>query len=111
MSEKRYSIQYSIVSKNDLKSIYSYIAFELQAKIAAKNQTSRIRENIRALDYFPEKYPLVDWEPWNELGVRKMPVDNFVVFYRVDHETRCVEIVRIFYGGRDIENIVQSETE
>lgn len=107
MSEKRYQVWYSLPAKTDLKAIYRYIAVALKAKIAAKNQTARIREDIKGLYLFPEKFPVVEWEPWNGLNVRKMPVDNFVIYYRVSHKERSVEVVRIFYGGRDIENIVK----
>ena len=32
-----------------------------------------------------------------------MPVDNFVVFYLPDHDRQAVSIVRVMYGGRNIE--------
>ena len=107
MSEKRYSVWYSLSAKTDLKAIYRYIAVDLKAKTTAKRQTDRIRRDIKELNLFPEKFPAVEWEPWSNLNIRKMPVDNFIVYYRVVHEEQSVEIVRIFYGGRDIENIVK----
>lgn len=106
MSEKRYKVWYSLPAKTDLKAIYRYIAVDLNARSAAKGQTDRIRRGIRGLDLFPEKFSAVEWEPWSSANIRKMPVDNFVVYYRVAHEEQSVEVVRIFYGGRDIENII-----
>ena len=93
----------------NLTSIYTYIAYELRAKDNASGQINRIRKSIRALSDLPERYALVDWEPWHGMGMRKMPVDHYLVYYLVRHETREVEIVRIFYGGRDVAGIVQSE--
>lgn len=52
---------------------------------------------------------LVDSAPWHRMGMRKMPVDHYLVYYLICHEAKEVEIVRIFYGGRDIAGIVQSE--
>ncbi len=43
--------------------------------------------------------------------MRRLPVDNFVVYYLADADTGTVTVVRIFYGGRDVEGIVDSETE
>jgi toxin ParE1/3/4 len=43
--------------------------------------------------------------------MRKMPVNNYVVFYLIDDPKHTVNIVRIFYGGRDVESIVRGETE
>ena len=107
MSEKRYTVWYSLPAKTDLKAIYRYIAVNLKARATAKGQTDRIRKEIKDLTLFPEKFPAVDWEPWSSKNVRKMPVDNFIVYYRVTHGDQSVEVVRIFYGGRDIENIVK----
>lgn len=107
MSERRYKVWYSLPAKTDLKAIYRYIAVDLKARSTAKGQIDRIRKEIKGLNLFPEKFPAVDWEPWSGKNVRKMPVDNFIVYYRATHEAQGVEVVRIFYGGRDIENIVK----
>lgn len=81
---------------------------DLKARTTAKRQTGRIRRDIKDLNLFPDKFPVVEWTPWNDLNIRKMPVDNFIMYYRVVHEDQSVEIVRIFYGGQDIENIVKN---
>jgi toxin ParE1/3/4 len=59
----------------------------------------------------PARFVSVDWEPWASMGMRKMPVNNYVVVYLIDDPKHAVNIVRIFYGGRDVESIVHSETE
>lgn len=100
-----YSVVYSPEALNDLKDIYAYIAQELLAPDTALNQVNRIRKEIRSLDFMPSRYALVDWEPWKSMGMRKVPVDNFVVFYTVDSNSMTVVIIRIVYGGRDIESI------
>lgn len=111
MSEKKYTVYYSPVAKADLKSIYTYIACNLSEKRTAASQTDRIRREIRSLGVFPEKYQLVEWEPWHQMGIHQVPVDNYIVYYRVDHAACRVKIVRIFYGGQNIEEIIQSQPE
>ncbi len=106
-----YRIAYSPAAKDDLKDIYSYIAFQLQERQTARNQTNRIRNAIRSLDHLPNRHVAVDWEPWASMGMRKMPVDNFLVFYLVNQEEHMVTVVRVFYGGRDIETMVQNVKE
>lgn len=108
MKNHGYAVWYSPASKQDLKSVYTYIAYDLQAKDTARRQVDRIRKEIRSLSDLPERYAPVDWEPWHGMGMRKMSVDNYLVFYLVHHKTREVEIVRIFYGGRDAAGIVQN---
>ena len=102
-----YRVQYSLAAYEDLRAIYRYIAWELQAEATAQNQTARIRRAVRTLDSFPRRHPTLDWEPWMSMGLRKMPVDNYYVFYRVDEKMQTVTILRIFYAGRDIENIIK----
>ena len=100
-----YNVVYSPEALSDLKDIYAYIAQELMAPDTALNQVNRIRKEIRSLDFMPSRYALVDWEPWKSMGMRKVPVDNFFVFYTVDSNSMTVVIIRIVYGGRDIESI------
>lgn len=106
-----YSVVYSPKAKDDLKEIYSYIAFTLMVPSTAEDQVNRIRKTIRSLDSMPLRNPAVDWEPWKSMGMRKVAVDNFVVFYTVDESVSAVTIIRIVYGGRDIVNLAVSENE
>lgn len=106
-----YSVIYSSEAIDDLREIYLYIAFTLKALDTAEKQVNRIRKEIRSLDFMPSRYSLVDWEPWKSMGMHKVPVDNFVVYYTVNDSDSTVIVVRIFYGGRDVKNIVNSEQD
>ena len=104
-----YSVIYSPEAKDDLREIYSYIAFELEAPDTAEGQVNRIRKEIRSLDFMPARYAIVDWEPWRSMEMHRVPVDNFVVYYVIDDKSRTVTVIRIFYGGRDAEGIINAE--
>ena len=106
-----YQIIYSAEALDDLRSIYSYIAFEKLAPQNSEGQVNRIRQSIRSLDLFPEGHSTVEWEPWSSLGMRFLPVDNFIVYYLIDNNEGKVSIVRIFYGGRDVEHIIQTDSK
>ena len=101
-----YSVIYSPEARSDIKEIYSYIAFELLVPDTAGGQVNRIRKTIRSLDFMPSRNPIVDWEPWKSMGMHKALVDNFVVFYMVDTVAFTVTIIRIVYGGRDIQSMI-----
>ncbi len=107
----QYKVVYSPAALADLDAIYSYIAFKLMAHTTAQNQVTRIRKEIRSLDTFPGRYVNVQWEPWSSIGMHKLPVDKFVVYYLVDSEAMLVTIVRIFYGGRNVKGIITAETK
>ena len=101
-----YKVYYSVDALGDLREIYSYIANELLVPETAKAQLRRIRKEVRSLDYVPARYTLVEWEPWHSMKMHQFPVDNFIVYYLVDDKVRTVTVARIFYGGRDIEGII-----
>ena len=108
---KRYSVIYSPAAWQDLRSIAAYISFALNAPAAAKRQVSRIRNDIRSLETLPLRYARVENSSWSEFGVRRMPVNRYLVFYRVDEASASVIILRIVYGGRDLNSISLEEPE
>ena len=103
-----YKVGYSVDALGDLREIYSYIANELLVPETASVQLSRIRKEVRSLDFMPARYALAHWEPWHSMKMHQLPVDNFIVYYLVDDKERTVTVARIFYGGRDIEGIINS---
>ena len=106
-----YSVSYSPEAMDDLREIYAYIAFTLLVPEAAKKQVNRIRKEVRSLDFMPSRHSFVDWEPWKSMGMYKVPVDNFVIYYTMHDDSRTVTVIRIFYGRRDVANIVNAENE
>lgn len=104
-----YGVFYSPVAMDDLQSIYAYIAYDLCNQIAAGAQETRIRQEIRTLSYFPLRYEQVDWEPWHSMNVRKLPIDNFVAYYTADEAAKEVTVLRIFYGGQNVEEMIGGE--
>ena len=100
-----YRVEYSQEALVDIKSIYTYISQILHAPLTARRQVNRIRKEIRDLEAFPTKYVLVEWEPWASMKMHRLPIDNYVVFYFVDEQAMAVKIVRIVYGGRNLEDL------
>ena len=51
-----YKVGYSVDALDDLREIYSYIANELLVPETASAQLSRIRKEVRSLDFMPARY-------------------------------------------------------
>lgn len=98
-----YKVKISETAEKDIREIYEYIAFELLSPSVAAAQVERIEKNILSLDEMPMRFRTYENEPWKSRGLRVMPVDNYLVFYIPYEESRTVNILRIMYGGRDIE--------
>lgn len=86
---------------SDLRGIYEYIAFELLSPENAAGQLDRLEQSMLKLETFPEKFRAYEKEPWHGRGLRVMPVDNYLVFYIPDKETKIVTVLRVMYAGRD----------
>lgn len=106
----KYKVTISSDAIEDLRDIHSYITFSLQAKQSAANQLNRIRKAIYDLETFPLRYKLVEWEPWSSMNVHQFSVNNYEIFYIVDEERKNVSVIHVFYGGRNIESIIQNES-
>lgn len=98
-----YSVKISKQAENDLRSIYEYIAFELQSLQNAQGQIGRLESNILKLKEMPERFSVFEKEPWKSRNLRVMPVDNYLVFYIPDKATETVTVIRVMYGGGDTE--------
>ena len=102
----RFSLIYSPESIDDLRDIFAYISVSLSESTIARKQVERIRTAVKTLDQLPLRNPLVEWEPWSTYQMRKLLVDNYIVFYLVDTESKTVSVIRILYGGRDLEAVL-----
>ena len=98
-----YSVKISEQAEKDLRGIFEYIGFVLESPQYAAQKIKKLDEAILKLDYMPERYRRYEKEPWCSLGIRKMPVDNYNVFYVVNGTEKEVTVVRILYNKRNEE--------
>ncbi len=105
MSE--WMVVYTEQAEQDLRSVFEYIAFSLLEPEIAKNQIRRIIDATAKLNEMPLRYQLYEKEPWNSKGLRILPIDNYLAFYLPVESKKTVAVIRIIYGGRDIEEQLQ----
>lgn len=98
-----YVIMLTPRAKADLSEIFRYIAVDLQSVQNASGQLERLEKAIASLAQMPERFLLYDKPKWRERNLRIMPVDNYLIFYIPDNEKSTVTVVRVMYGGRDID--------
>ncbi|MDR2897761.1 MAG: type II toxin-antitoxin system RelE/ParE family toxin [Spirochaetaceae bacterium] len=91
------------IASQDLLDIVTYITEKLHAPQAAEAFVLALDKLVEQLSQHPYSYPLyLDKIPL-EYEVRRAVVKNYLVFYAVTNNT--VEIHRILYGGRDMEQV------
>jgi toxin ParE1/3/4 len=98
-----WDVVYTEHAERDLRDIYEYIAFSLLEPGTAKKQVRRILDAAARLDEMPLRFSIYEKEPWCGKGLRVLPVDSYLVFYLPVEARKTVVVIRIMYGGRDID--------
>ena len=99
----KYSIELTEKAEDDLRNIYKYIAEVLLVPVIAAGQLERIKDGILNLEELTERFRIYEKEPWYSRGIHQMPVNNFIVFYIAEKDKKIVTVIRILYGGMDID--------
>lgn len=98
-----YQVILSDAANRDLRNIFEYIFYELKAPQSASGMLDKLEKAVLSLEEMPNRHRIIEREPWLSRKVRLMPVGNYVVIYYVDDNKYEVNIMRIIYGGRDID--------
>ena len=106
MKNKSYRIRYTPLAYADLDDIDTYIPETLHNSSAAENLRDEMEASIRQL----ENYPLLGFEVNDSYlaskGYRKITVQNYLVFYLIDHTEKNVIIMRILHGAREYRDLL-----
>lgn len=100
MIMKQYKVQITDKALVDMEEIYIYIAEQLQASENAMEQYNRIAETIEGLNVLPERVKIMESEPEHTMGLRRISIDNFSVFYVI--EDNGVIVTGVLYSASDI---------
>lgn len=91
MTDKTYIVKITTQAEVHLQEIVKYIASELMAPKSALRLLDEIESSISSLSQFPQRVTLTEEEPWRGIGIQKMPVKNFLVYFWIDEENRKVK--------------------
>ena len=93
-------------ARKDIEDIIHYIREELKNPDAAMSIQNKLKEAIFSLSEFPFRHHLMTDTTIADLGIRKVLVENYIVFYTVYEETACVDIIRVLYVRRNWLNLL-----
>ena len=102
----KYDVVIESTAERDLYGILTYISETLLEPAGAKRIYAAIKEQVLSLSNMPLRYALIDEEPYRSMGVRKIPVENYIAFYIVDEAHDTVHVLRILYNRRDWHNLI-----
>ena len=88
--ESKYSYRFTKKAEQDLDEILNYISVDLVNPAAAQNLGRKIFEKIDMIRMFSDSGAPVDNEFLSDKTVRKLSVDNYVIYYKTYYEDeRC----------------------
>lgn len=96
-----YKIVIEETAENDLLGILNYIKNTLREPNIAMKIYDSIKKGILSLKQMPFRYALLNEEPYCSMGVRQIPIENYIAFYVVEEEGKTVHIFRILYNRRE----------
>ncbi|MFI3129280.1 MAG: type II toxin-antitoxin system RelE/ParE family toxin [Bacillota bacterium] len=99
-----YKAEYTQIAKSDLKEILDYIKFELMNPKAAFDFASKVFDCVDMACENPNIYQMVDNDLITDERVRRIVVDNYVVFFRIDNE--ILTVLRLLYARRNVSEIM-----
>ncbi len=112
MRDKTYFVKITTQAEEQLQAIVQYISSELKAPKAALSLLDEIESATLSLSQFPQRVALTEEEPWRSLGIHKMPVKNFLVYFWIDEENIKVQVTAVIYGRCDqIKQLSQMDME
>lgn len=96
-----YRLIYLPAARQDMVEIVRYISKELKNPTAADHLAAELIEAVDRLPEFPYAYPV--YLPVRPLKheYRKLPVANYIIFYRVDESKKEIIVSRVIYAKRD----------
>lgn len=109
MDSNNFTSQFSDKARNDLNSIVEYI-YELDS-IAAERFVVAVNQIVNNLELFPEMGTLLNNDLIVRKNIRKIVIDNYVLYYLPDMDRKIITIISIIYGKRNTEEIIRQLNE
>lgn len=106
--EFEYSYRFTEKAVRDFDEILHYISVDLANPIAAQNLGKKVFEKIDVVRAFPDSGTPIDNEYLLDKAVRKLLVDNYIIYYKAYSTEKIISIVRIVYGKRNLDEILRN---
>ena len=106
--ECKYSYCFTEKAEQDFDEILRYISVDLANPTAAQNLGRKMFEQIDMVRAFPDSGTPADNEFLSDKSVRKLSVDNYIIYYKAYYDEKMISVIRIVYGKRNLDEILKS---
>lgn len=100
-----YDYRFTEKAEADLTEILRYITADLSNPLAAQELGRRIFDSIDNIRNFPQSGLIIENSFLTDKTVRRLVVDNYILYYKPNDSEKIIYIVRIVYGKRNLDEI------
>lgn len=104
MENKKLQVEIFPLAEQDMQDIFQYISVNLSNPSAALRLIGDFENAFDRISSFPESCQLIQNEYVKDKTLRKIIVNDYLVFYRVKNDE--IQIIRVIYGMRDYESLL-----
>ena len=105
-----YKVDWAKRAKKELAGIRRYIAKQSTSPRAYMFVRSIEITVETRLSSMPQKYRRVDDPMLAAMGLRRMNVKRYAVFFSIDEEEKSVKVERVIHSKRDLINVLRGVT-
>ncbi|MBQ9680022.1 MAG: type II toxin-antitoxin system RelE/ParE family toxin [Ruminococcus sp.] len=102
-----YNYSFTHEAEKDFDEILHYITDTLDNPSAASAFMKKFEKVISEIRLFPKCGSLVENEFIALNDIRKIPISNYVLYYRLKESDECIIVLSIIYGRRNMDNILK----
>ena len=100
-----YDYRFTEKAEADLTESLRQITADLSNPLAAQELGRRIFDSIDNIRNFPQSGLIVENSFLTDKTVRRLVVDNYILYYKPNDSEKIIYIVRIVYGKRNLDEI------
>ena len=101
MASKKYDYILTEIAEADIDEVLEYIAVNLLNPDAASDFADELEEKLDELCKTPRSGCPVENEFLKCDDVRRILIGNFIAYYIIDDEKKCIVVLRVVYNKRD----------
>lgn len=100
-----YKVFFSKAFEDDLDGALEYISRKLYNLSAAQRLLNKVSDTVSLLEENPMLFPLYHDDVLAKQGLRYTVISNYLLFYKVNEQTKTVDLSRFIFGDRNITNM------
>lgn len=104
-----YFVHVTSAADQDLAEAFDYIDLALKNPIAADFLVDTAAKKLAQLSSFPKRCPFVRDPFLAAIGIRFLPVQSYLAFYRIDEADETVHVLRFLYGQSNWASILKTD--